>query len=333
MNKAYSLICLSIVCSLCVSCSIDPLFDTAQLNELPVESVLLKENLRVLDIGNSYTNDATSCLSYIVEQLGADVSDFCLFKAIRGGASFRHWYNIYMDKDSDKYEVVRVVGGLPVSIQEGVAEPHDGSLFRSLLRDEHWDIILIHQLGRYSTCYDELFSRGDAGYLKELLSIIKKYQPHCLIGYLFTHTSSGSYPTNYEHSSFKRWEKAMAVVSKLEKEVGITPVVPYGTAIQNLRASSLNDCNDLTRDGAHLGLGLARYTAACCYYERILAPRTGITILGKELEYRVKDDPETSQISVTRDIMITAQKSAVLACRYPYLCLNPDDFSSNLEVF
>lgn len=304
---------------LCNSCSsLSPPLDN------DIKTILLKPGLKVLDIGNSFTTDATVCLPYIIEKLGADVSDMCLYKVTRGSASFKRWCEIYNDKDNSSYEIKKIVGGLNIGINEITAEAYDGRYFRFLLQEVQWDIIIIHQLGRYSTAYDEWKGDSEAGYLDELIAIIKDNQPSSIIGYLFTHSSSSDYPTNVEHSSFKRWENSSNAILRLTKEYDIIYIIPYGTAIQNLRSSSLNDDNDLTRDGAHLGHGLAQYTAACCYYEALIAPRTGVSIMGKNIPFTVKDDPTTSQYSVSSHNIGIAQKSAILACKYPFLCIIPE---------
>jgi hypothetical protein len=49
-------------------------------------------------------------------------------------------------------------------------------------------------------------------------------------------------------------------------EVGITMIIPSGTAIQNGRAA-LGDI--FCRDGYHLDMGIGRFTAACAWYEKL----------------------------------------------------------------
>lgn len=295
-------------------------------NPIVENSLLKKTNLKVLDIGNSYTNDATAYLPLIIDKLGVDVTDFCLYKVTYGGASFKKWFQVYNDQGTGGYVFTKVIGGGDVTIAESTAKEHDGSLFRRILTEEQWDIIIIHQLGRYSTSYDEWKGHGDSGYLEDLLSIIKKNQPEAAIGFLFTHSPESSYPTNEEKSSMERWEHSAAAVIRLIQDYDIKLVIPYGTAIQNLRKTEFNNNHELTRDGAHLGQGLARYTAACCYYESLISPRTGVTILGKDIPYEVDDDTETSKISVTENNMGVAQKAAELAYLYPFMCLNPNDY-------
>lgn len=292
----------------------------------PSDTILLKPYLKVLDIGNSYTNDATAYLPYLVEHLGVDVDDFCLYKATMGGASFRNWYQAYNDLNSASYKVSKVIGNLEVNVTEGSCAAYDGSLFRQLLREDSWDVILVHQVSRYATDYEGWWKQSATGYLGELLDIIQNNQPDCAIGFLLVHSPDDDYETNVEQSSLLRWEHIASATQRFVQECKINIMVPYGTAIENLRATELNNVEDLTRDGYHLGFGLARYTAACCYYEALLAPRTGVSILGKSIPYIVNEDPSISQYSVTESNMETAQKAAVLACRHPYTCSNPEDF-------
>lgn len=324
--KCFNLILFcSVFCCLACSRSVD--VDITE-NAPKIDEVLVKPNLKVLDVGNSYTNDATAYLPLLVNELGVDVQDMCLYKAFRGGASFKSWYNVYNNLDEDGYSISRVLGGLETKVQEGDAEPRDGSLFRKLITEETWDIIIFHQLGRYSTSYDEWFGHGADGYLQDLIDIVRDNQPNCVIGFLLIHSCDDEYPTNTEKSSLLRWQNIAIASQKLLINNKVGFIIPYGTAIQNLRTTDLNNEHELTRDGAHLGVGLAQYTAACCYYESLIAPRTGVSILGKHILYSIKEDPETSKISVTDENINQSQKAAILACLYPFYCINPGCYST-----
>ena len=95
-----------------------------------------------------------------------------------------------------------------------------------------------------------------------------------------THSYRGTYWANTEKSSLKRWENIVEATKQLKAEYGIDFIIPYGTAVQNLRASSLNDAYEFSDDGTHLGAGLGDYVAGCCYFQSLLAPRYGVSILG-----------------------------------------------------
>lgn len=313
---------------ICISCSeTDEIILSKEVGIVPLsDSVLLKPHLKVLDIGNSYTDDATEYLPYLVEKLGVNIDDFCLYKATMGGASFRNWYRAYNDLNSASYKVRKVIGNLKANATEGSCSTNDGSLFRQLLHAETWDVIFVHQVSRYATDYEKWREQSASGYLEELLDIIQNNQPDCTLGFLLIHSYDDEYANNLEQSSLTRWEHIANATQLFVNDFGIKVLIPYGTAIQNLRSTEFNNNASLTRDGSHLGYGLARYTAACCYYETLLSPRTGVSILGKDIPYEVEEIPEKSQYSVTVANMETAQKAAVLACLNPFVCINPNDF-------
>ena len=244
--------------------------DRLDVDELPVgestETVpfFKKDGLRILDIGNSYTDDATAMLPLLVEKAKVNLRGMSLYKAIRGGASFKSWCDVYNDQDGSVYKVSWVVGDADSKVTTGTGRKNEGELFRRLITEVKWDLIFIHQYSGYAPYYDEWKTNGNGGHLEELLTILKRHQPDAKIGFLLIHSYSSDYSGNKEKSSYERWKLISESVERLCDEYGIEYVIPYGTAVQNLRSSSLNDEYDLTRDGTHCGEGLCRYAAACC---------------------------------------------------------------------
>ena len=290
---------------------------------------LKKAELKVLDIGNSYTQDSVALLSQITQASGSDVSDMCMYTATRGGASFKSWVDVYNNEDTTTYTISKLMGDLASDVETGTGQAGDGTLFRNLLKDNTWDIIMIHQVSAYSPYFDEWQGKSNAGYLNELIRIIRKNQPSCKIGFLLVHSYMSDYSGNAERSALERWKLIAQSAKDLRAQFGIDFIVPYGTAIQNLRASSLNNEYDLTRDGTHLGYGLARYTAACCYYQALIAPRSGISVYGNTARYTVPENDKnvtypSSCIDVTDDNALTAQKAALAATYKWYDVVNPD---------
>lgn len=288
-----------------------------------------KPNLKVLDIGNSYTVDATALLPLITKASGSDVSDMCLYKATRGSASFKLWYDIYNGEDSPSasYEVSKVLGGLDANVRTGSSMGDDRKLFRECLTNEKWDLIIIHQVSNFAPYYEQWQEENSAGYLNEFIRILKKHQPQAKIGFLLVHSYMDNYSVNSEKSSLARWQKIADSVKKLEEDYDIELVIPYGTAVENLRASSLNNEYDLTSDGTHCGYGLCRYTAACCYYQALIAPRSGISVLGNSARYTVPENEKNSKYpayDVTDENAEIAQKAAFIATYQWDKCVNPE---------
>ena len=291
-----------------------------------VQELLKKPNLKILNIGNSFTFDAVSCLPLIVESTGSDVSDLCIYRTMLDGASFKDWCDTYNDIDIHlNYQVVKVVGGIDAGIATGEGKAGDGSLFRQALSGKQWDIIFIQPSTFAAPYYEQWTGHGANGYLNELLAILRKHQPQAAIGLVLQHSYASSFEDNKEHSSLKRWQLIAESVRQCCEDYGIGLVLPYGTAVQNLRASSLNNDMELTCDGVHCEFALTRYTASCCYYQSIIAPRSGIkvtedkTVINKE--WIQGNSPVISVDDNTRPI---AQRAAMLAVEDMYHINNPE---------
>ena len=308
-----------------------------ELEEKPTPSVvapkmynpilnLQKEQLRILDIGNSYTVDATHYLPDIVTASEIDVSDICLYTATRGGASFKNWFDIYHDKDTVSYGVSKLFGGLEANIT-GIAAIGNGEKFRNTLINNEWDIIIIHQVSDYAPYFDRWEEDSNAGYLSKFIRLLRKHQPKATIGFLLVHSYWSGYGGNTEKSSLERWKLIAKSAKQLRANYGIDFIIPYGTAIQNLRASSLNNEYDLTADGTHCANGIADYTAACTYFQSLFSPRYGVSVLGNTARISVEQTETypSSDISVTDENAPICQKAAFLAAYNWYECINPDD--------
>ncbi len=299
---------------------------TAQSIDNNIEEVLSKPNLKILHIGNSFTFDAISYLPLIVENTGANVSDMCIYRTMRSGGSFKTWYDTYNDNDLEAdYQIEKVIGGIDANIATGTGTAGDGSLLRKALTDEQWDIIVVQPVSTYSPYYELWTGNGDGGYLNELLAIIREKQPQAVVGMMLLHSYASSYTGNSERSSLARWSLIAKSVEKCCDEHGISFVIPYGTAVQNLRASSLNNDMDLTADGVHCEYVLCRYTASCCYFETVLAPRTGLSV--RDDKTRINKDlvePGTPMISVDDYTAPIAQKAAIMAAYDWHYCNNPE---------
>ena len=283
-----------------------------------------KADLKVLDIGNSYTQDAQTYLPQIIKASGID-TDFSLYRAFRPSASFKTWVDCWNDADNEYYSIDFCAGTKLDGISgNGVAS--DGTLFRKALQTVKWDIILIHQVSTYSNDYSLWESDGAGGYLRDLIRIIRVTNPQATIGYLMTHSYRGTYWANSEGSSFLRWKNTAEAARQLKLEYGIDFIIPYGTAVQNLRASSLNDSYEFSEDGTHMGAGLGDYVAGCCYFESLLAPRYGVSIWGNTFRLTNLDESIGGRKNITDQTAIVAQKAAVLATLDMWTVSDPDDY-------
>ena len=283
-----------------------------------------KADLKVLDIGNSYTQDAQTYLPQIIKASGID-DDFSLYRAFRPSASFKTWVDCWNDSDNEYYSI-DFCAGTSLGGISGSGSASDGALFRKALQSVKWDIILIHQVSTYSNDYSLWEGNGAGGYLQELIRIIRVTNPQATIGYLMTHSYRGSYWANSEGSSYLRWRNIADATKQLKLEYGIDFIIPYGTAVQNLRASSLNDGYEFSEDGTHMGAGLGDYVAGCCYFESLLAPRYGVSIWGNTFRLTNLDESKGGRRNISDQTAIVAQKAAILATLDMWNVSDPDGY-------
>ena len=283
-----------------------------------------KPDLKVMDIGNSYTQDAQTYLPNIIAAAGIS-TDFSLYRAFRPSASFKTWVDCWNDLDNENYSVDFCAGTALDGIS-GSGRATDGAVFRKALQSVRWDIILIHQVSTYSNDYSLWEGDGAGGYLQELIRIIRVTNPQATIGYLMTHSYRGSYWANLEGSSYLRWRNIADATKQLKLEYDIDFIIPYGTAVQNLRASSLNDSYEFSEDGTHMGAGLGDYVAGCCYFESLLAPRYGVCIWGNTFRLTDLDESKGGRRNITDQTAVVAQKAAILATLDMWNVSDPDDY-------
>lgn len=283
-----------------------------------------KADLKVLDIGNSYTQDAQTYLPQIIQASGIG-TDFSLYRAFRPNGSFKTWVDCWNDADDETYNVA-FCAGTQIGGISGNGYNNDGTLFRKALQTVKWDIILIHQVSTYCNDYSLWEGHGAGGYLQELIRLIRITNPQATIGYLMTHSYRGSYWANSEGSSLLRWKNIAEATKQLKLEYDIDFIIPYGTAVQNLRASSLNDSYEFSEDGTHMGAGLGDYVAGCCYFESLLAPRYGVSILGNTFRITNLSESVGGRRNVTDETALVAQKAAILATLDMWTVSNPDNY-------
>ena len=304
--------------------SISP--DTIRSLGLPVATKVTvdrEEPYRILDIGNSYTDNYTAMLKMIAEGSGIDMERISLYKLTRSSGSFKSWSDCYYDLDEQPCHFRRVLGA-PVVTPDGDADPQDGSLMRRVLTEQPWDLIVLHQRSEYAHVYDQWTGNGEGGHLDDLLAIIRKEQPEAEIGFHIIH-SYADWLTGIEgNGSLTRWRQIAEAVRRLTEERDISVVIPCGTSVESLRELPPGNSADYASDGSHLASGLGKYTAACTYFEAVIAPLFGVTVLGNPARYSCTEAelanarfPEAC-VDVTDGNATMAQQLAVDAVANPY---------------
>lgn len=220
-------------------------------NPLPTDT------LRILMIGNSFTDDVTEYIGEIVQNSGIDQKTCCVYRVTQGGSQLQTWRDKYINNTHVALE--KKAGLLSMNITEGT--------MREILHQD-WDVISLQQLSNYSNDISTF-----SPYLEDLISYIKTDCTnekvalcwHLTWSYWGGHTAMG--PKEYVG-----WESIVSTVKDMNRTYGIDIIIPSGTAIQNARATELNTGKSLTRDGYHMDYGIGRYIIACTLYESLFQP-------------------------------------------------------------
>lgn len=201
--------------------------------------------MKILSIGNSFSQDSTALLQLLTDKITAR-------NLYIGGCSLdMHAANI--ENDAAKYEL-QENGEKMQNALVGVKE--------ALISDK-WDYITVQQVSGRSGVYESFYP-----YLGELLDYVRKYSDAEIVLH-----ETWSYEIGSGHPDFAIYnsdgeQMAQAIKETYEKVSAKENlrIIRVGEAVQNLRAKPSFDYKNgglsLTRDGFHLSLSYGRLLAA-----------------------------------------------------------------------
>lgn len=232
--------------------------------------------LRILAIGNSFSDDATTYLPDLLENLG--VENVELARLYVGGCSLQRHMEFYNNEQA-AYQFYHSKAG-----ENKWIKSENNVTMQYALQMGQWDIITMQQASGDSGIYDSYVP-----YLEQLIAVVKEAQPNAQLAWHMTWSYSNDsnhqhYP-RYGNNQIQMYGAIYDCVQKLKadaKEIDI--IIPSGSMIQSLRASAVNNApTDLTRDGYHMGHGVGRYALACLWYETLIKPFTNRSMKGNTL--------------------------------------------------
>lgn len=217
------------------------------------EVIPATNSIKILAIGNSFSNDATEYLWDICHAAG--IETVVIGNLYKGACSLdSHWGNMKADRIDYTYYENR----------DGVWTDQSQNISFALAR-EAWDIITVQQASQ------DTGIPSTYGNLQNILDYVNglKLNPDARIYWHMT----WAYDQPSTHANFVNYcsdQIAMyeAIVETTKTEVltlsDIAGVIPCGTTIQNLRTSTLN--GKLTRDTYHMSYNYGRYALALTWF-------------------------------------------------------------------
>ena len=233
--------------------------------------------MRILSIGNSFSQDAHRYLHRLAKKEGVDLTTVNLYI---GGCSLRtHYLNMLDDKIAYDLEFNGETTRVKVSIKQ-------------VLESVEWDVVTLQQASGLSGRKESY-----SPYLEELEKYVKKYCPHAKI---FIH-ETWAYEEDSEkllnvakyNRSEEMYQDVKTAYQNAAKTINADGIIPCGTAMIKAAAMGLK----AHRDTFHASYGAGRYLLALTWYK---------TLTGKEISQNNFVDFDEPVTEEEREIVLKA---------------------------
>lgn len=233
---------------------------SVEVNEMPVvtQSAEVKPDhtLRILAIGNSFTNDTMRFVSKIANSAGYDVTVGVLWK----GSIALSDHLEYLQNDEPEYQFDQFTK------ENGYERVTQEAVLPSTVLQQDWDLVFLQQISHLSGEPSSYYDAQGNSYVTQLTQLIRTECPNPDLS--FSWLMGWAYAQDFGGSSFSRYNNDQmtmyrAISNTVENTVWSTgefeSIIPVGTSVQNVRSSYVGD--NLNRDGRHLSYGMGRYAA------------------------------------------------------------------------
>lgn len=227
----------------------------------------IKKSLKVLTIGNSFSDDSMEYVYNIAKAAGVEyvelgnvrrsngslANHIADFNSTTKNYAYRHWADgaTGWDHNWDANSTLKSV--LELGIE--------------------WDYVVFQQVSTDSgnaNTYDDL---------NTLMDLVRPYCPNAKFAWLMT----WSYRADYAYLEPTYAQIVSAVNAKIVTNENIDVIIPCGTAIENAKLSGQFTNVQLQRDSKHLNYGMGRYIASLTFFKAL----TGLDI--DDMNYPTKD--------------------------------------------
>ncbi len=266
---------------------------------VPDEDFVLPETIKILAIGNSFSEDAVEQELYgLFNAVGKKVIIGNMY--IGGCDLVKHVTNA--KNDNAAYSYRKIVNGSKTTTS--------GVKLSTALTDEDWTFVSIQDgagfHGFYDTTYNGVTHSMEPN-LTTMLTYIKEKCPGAKLMYHAPWAAKQGFTSNkfayYDNNQKLMYEMICTATQAVEAaHPELMHIMNSMDVIQNARSSYIGD--NLTRDGWHLSYSAGRYTASCLWFEKIM----GQSVVGNTYH------PES--LSDTRALV--CQTAAHMACVNPY---------------
>ena len=275
-------------------------------SSIKVKKQQITKELKVLCLGNSFTEDAFNYVPWILSSIVPELKlSFGL--CVKGGGTLKNYYNALNNNSNDflsyftkwttsknNWEYCDINGNVEKAITE-----------------EDWDLIILQQYSWHSDNYSTY-----QPYLNDLIkSIYNRVKKTVKIGFLITPSNKSDY-----NESCINFQNILEAVEKAINNSLIEFVIPCGTALQNARTTHLRDIgqNGNLTNNEHLQEGIA------CQIESYAAVQFFLNYMN--FQYKsIYGDKTIIDENWYKDKLITGRNGAPLGsssenCRIAQIC-------------
>ncbi len=202
--------------------------------------------IKILSIGNSFSQDAQRYLNAIAKKEGVEVKNVNLYI---GGCTLRtHYINMLNDKKAYSFAFKGEETGLKVSISEA-------------LSSDDWDIVTLQQASHLSG-----FENSYYPYLTEINDYVKKFCPHAkiYIHQTWVYSDLEAIKKRGYESPEHMYDSLVKCYKKAVKTIKADGIIPSGEVMWK---ASQKGVEKVHRDGSHAALGIGRYMLALTWFK------------------------------------------------------------------
>ncbi|MBE6805690.1 MAG: DUF4886 domain-containing protein [Ruminococcaceae bacterium] len=208
--------------------------------------------MKILSIGNSFSQDAQKWLHDICKTAGHDVTCINLYI---GGCSLEHHWERYLDDEPEYRYELNGVDKKAITLKEALSA-------------DKYDIITLQQVSHLSA-YKETY----VPYLENLYNVVKEAQPDAKIYIHHTWAYQDGHKSDFDNDSEKMYKRVTDGYKFAAELIGCS-LIKVGPFIQYLRRNlpefdSKTGIN-ITRDGYHLSLTYGRFAAGLIWFATLV---------------------------------------------------------------
>lgn len=204
--------------------------------------------MKILSIGNSFSQDAQRYLHRLAKYEGVEMKTVNLF--IPGCPLRTHYLNMLDDMAAYDFQFNGESSGLKVSI-------------RQALRSDNWDYVTLQQASSQSARYETY-----TPYIEAVADYVKKYCPHAKLlihqTWAYEFNSEKLAKQNKFASDTEMFQAVEQAYNKAAEAISAHGIIPSGKAMLTAAHTGIEKIH---RDTYHASLGAGRYLLALVWFK------------------------------------------------------------------